>query len=171
MEDGQNTSVLVQYIGIFLIVAITLGAPVWFVLTLIDMVKEILIVSPTVIFERGAYYSLGAGIGMGAIAAAMLLEAWTKKPLSTKATKIFTRTAIGGVALMFLLPVIAENVTENYLSEKGYGYCDVPSSSWAIYKDVNYTLDAETCSTIIEEYTNRFLSLYSKDDEPVSTLH
>ncbi|VAW97385.1 hypothetical protein MNBD_GAMMA23-2108 [hydrothermal vent metagenome] len=127
--------------------------------------------STTVVFTRGAYYMLGTGISSGALLLMMTIEVYTKKPPSDKMTKVLVRTAISGLVLAFLLPVIAENLTENYLLKKGYGYCDVPSSSWPIYKDVNYTLDAETCSTIIEEYKNRFPSLYSKDDEPVSTLH
>lgn len=114
---------------------------------------------------------LGTGISSGALLLMMTIEVYTKKPPSDKMTKVLVRTAISGLVLAFLLPVIAENLTESYLLKKGYGYCDVPSSSWAIYKDVNYTLDAESCSAIIEEYKNRFPSLYFKDDKPVSTLH
>lgn len=171
MEDNQQSSVLVQYIGRILIATITLGAPVWFFLTLFDMVHNISINSPTVVFERGAYYGLGAGIAMGALAGMMMLETWLRKTPSDRTIKIFTRIAIGGLALMFLLPFSAEYTTENHLLKKGYQYCDVPSSSWPIYKDVIYTIDEKTCLKLLEEEKKKYPSLYSNDDEPISRLH
>ena len=171
MEVSKKPSLLLLATGWIVIITISIGAPMWFFVTLFEMINQINSSATTVIFVRGGYYSLGCGIGMGALASAMIFEKWKKKPLTNKATKIFTRTAIGGLILTFALPIVSEYITENHLFTKGYRYCEIPSSSWPMYKSIHYTLDEQTCLDLNSEDKRAYPSLYPKDDEPVNTIH
>ncbi len=151
MSANQQSSLLVKIGGFIWFILMSVGAFVYFWFSIASTFKNASLPSNVVVFERGAYYLPGVSIVLMALVIIGLYENYTKKTPSDKATKIFTRTAIGGLLLVFLLPPIAEYTTENHLLKKGYQYCDVPSFSWPIYKDVIYTIDDKTCLKLIAE--------------------
>jgi len=74
--------------------------------------------------KGGTYYLSGIGVSSGALLFIMVLEAWIKTPPTAKVTKIFTRTAIGGIVLAILLPIVAGSFIESYLLDNEYKICE-----------------------------------------------
>ncbi len=167
MSVNQQSSLFVKIGGFIWFSLMSVGAFIYFWFSIVSTFKDARLSSSLVVFERGAYYLPGVGIALMALVIIGLYENYTKKPPSDKVTKIFTRTAIGGLLFTFLLPPIAEYLTENHLLKKGYQHCDVPTSSWPVYKDVIYTTDTKTCLKLIDAEKKKFPSLYPKVDKPV----
>ena len=95
-------------------------------------------------------------------------ELYKGKPPPKKIEKLLVNIALGGLLLAIILPFIVEHYTNNLLINKGYELCDVPSSSWPMYKDVYYTVDKQTCIDYNEEQKKKWPSNYPKeDDEPI----
>ncbi len=158
---------LTRALTLFTFTVMTLSALIYFSFTLLSMIEQFQKISLSIVFVRGAYYMLGVGVSSGALLFIMVIELCAKKSSSDKIIKILVRIVISGLVLAILLPPIAEYLTENYLFKKGYKQCEVPSYSWAIYKDIIYTIDKKTCIKINKENKKKLPSLYPKDDDHV----
>lgn len=168
MEYQNDSPVTVRVVGLVWFFAMAFGALFFFGYSFVEMLESIKELSDKIIFERGIYYLPGVGLVLLALSAVGLYEMITKKIPSDRITKVFTRFSIFSVVIIFLLPLMAENVTEKILFNEGYQLCDAPSSSWPIYKDVYYTVDKQTCIDYNEKQKKKWPSLYpEEDDEPI----
>lgn len=155
MEGNQKPSLLLQYIGIFVFILMSLGAFFGFGYFSIDTVEQIVSHSPSISFDKGAFYLLGVGIGLGALVMGMIIEVWKKKPPSDKITQRVVRTAVWGVATMFILPQVAQYAIEDYLEARNYGVCQEASHQWLHARTIVYTDNPETCLQLANEKFNK----------------
>ncbi len=111
--------------------------------------------SPSIAFNKGIFYMLGGGIGLGALFTGMIIEVWIKRPPSDRILKNVGRTAIAGVVIMFALPQVVHYSIANYLEPKGYEICGDASYQWLHYQDIIYTNNPEVCLKLVREKNNK----------------
>jgi len=155
MDDDQKPSVLVQYIGVLAFIAMSLGALVIFGFFAIDTAEQLIATPPSIAYNKGIFYMLGGGIGLGALVIGMIVEIWNKKPRSDRNAQRVARTAISGVVIMFVLPQVAHYAVANYLEPRGYEVCGEASYQWLHYQDIIYTNNPEVCLQLAREKNNK----------------
>lgn len=148
MSQTDNPSVLARIGGLILFFAMTAACLVWFVWSSYNLVIQITEFSEIVYFDKGALYMLGASIGLAALTFNILYEGVLRRSLTEKVAKIITRSAIGGIILMFILPQILHYSTNQYLEKKGYNVCAHASYQWLLYRKITYTLNKESCDQL-----------------------
>jgi len=155
MEDNQKPSLLRQYIGILVFILMSIGAFYGFGYFAIDTVEQLISHSSSISFDKGAFYLLGVGIGLGALVIGMIIEVWKKQPPSDRVAKRVMRTAILGLAIMFLFPQLVHYAIADYLAARDYGICQEASHQWLQARTIVYTDNPETCLQLANEKNNK----------------
>jgi len=167
MDDSSQKSIFLKIFGVILFTLMSIGAIYYFQLLFFTMLKEISANAESIIFNRGIYFLPGIAFCLMALIFISLFETFTHNTLSDKMNIYFARIAISGLFFIFLLPISAEYITERHLHKKGYSYCDMPSSSWAMYKSIYYAINENVCTLLNEKNKQNSPALYPKEDNEV----
>lgn len=149
MEQRDTPTNLSRYGGLLMFSLITVACFSWFVWSAYNIAYQIVFGSNVVNFDKGSLYMLGAGIGLAALTFAVLYEGVMRRELTKNVTKNITRSALIGVAVMFLLPNLSHYLTSSHLNDKSYIICDEASYQWLFYKKVVYTSNESTCNNLL----------------------
>jgi hypothetical protein len=141
-RDGKEPSLGIRIFGPFYFIFLSTGALWWFFYTVFDLYKSLL--SEVVDFEKGAFYSLGAGIGLLVLAIITVQVFWFNKPLSRRQNTYFTIIALASIALMLALPQIVHYCMNDYMTNRGYSVCRA-APYWKRFRPIIYIKPTIEC--------------------------
>lgn len=144
METRDPPSLLNKIVTPPLLLVGSTSAILWFVYRLIFLSKSLS--EPIILFDKGSYYMLGVGVGLLSLAFVTIKEFWIGNPITERQNRIFTRLAISGVALLFIIPHVAHFVIDKYLDGHGYMVCEEASHQWLFIRDIVYVQPSIECS-------------------------
>ena len=147
----EKPSTLVLYGGLGLLILFTMGALLYFFYVAGIMVHSIVTLPDHISFDKGAFYLLGAGVGLSALIIAGIYESCLGKILSKKVSGIITKAALVGFLTMFALPHVAHYLTDRFLKKEGYQICREASRQWLHSKTVVYVKNSDICIQLIEK--------------------
>jgi hypothetical protein len=101
--------------------------------------------SVRVVFDQGAFYLLGATIGLLALIWIMIYQGILMKELTEKLTSWFSRIAVSGMLTAFILPVVSHVVIEKIVLDKGYEICTAETSTWFYLSEIVYLKTGSAC--------------------------
>jgi hypothetical protein len=101
--------------------------------------------SVRVVFDQGAFYLLGATIGLLALIWIMIYQGILMKELTEKLTSWFSRIAVSGMLTVFILPVVSHIVIEKIVLDKGYEICTAETSTWFYLSEIVYLKTGSAC--------------------------
>ena len=148
METRDPPSLLNKVIGPPLFLVGGLSASLWFFYRAIFFIDNIS--SPLVLFDKGSYYMLGVGVGLLSLGFVTAIEFWGGKPITSKQNTIFSRLAISGVILLFVVPHLVHFAADKYLNKHGYTVCEEASHRWLFVRDIVYIAETIECSSSIK---------------------
>ncbi len=125
--------------------AITVFSAYSFGAALFEIVSTISNESVRVIFDKGAFYLLGATIGLLALIWIMLYQGILMKELTAKVTSWFSRIAVAGILTAFILPVISHVIIEEIVFDRGYELCSAEMSTWFYLSEIVYLKTGSAC--------------------------
>ena len=102
-------------------------------------------------FDKGAFYLLGVGLGMLALAIVTVQEGWLGRDLSKSQATALSRLAIVGVMLIPILPNLTHFATDTLLKNDGYVVCEPASHQWRFIRDIVYIKPGVECSRGLRE--------------------
>jgi len=151
--DSQlpNPPKVTLYTGLSILVVFTIICLFYFVSTLVDMSQQWGATPGIFMFNKGVFYIPGIVLGLLVLIFVIVYESVLRKHLTEKIASICTRTGIGAVALMFVVPNIADYSFEKFLTKQNYQICVGASHQWLHSKIVAYTNDEITCDAIVEK--------------------
>ena len=149
METRDPPSTLNRVIGPPLFFFGGISATVWFFCRAIFLLQNLS--APMVLFDKGSYYMLGVGIGLLSLGFVTAIEFWCGKPITSRQNIIFSRLAISGVILLFVVPHVAHFAADKYLNRHGYTVCEEASHQWLFVRDIVYVLPSVECSADLKE--------------------
>lgn len=103
------------------------------------------------LFDKGAFYLLGVGLGMLSLAIATIQEGWFDRTLSQKKSTLLTRLALVGIALIPIAPNAAHFVINQMLTSDGYVVCEKASHQWRFVRDIVYIKPSVECSSSLRD--------------------
>lgn len=124
----------------FLISAVCLWLPVsafW------SMMSEFQNHQPIVNINKGVYYLFGVGIAFLALLVDGVNNAILRRKISQKLAKYISRIALGGMAVMVLLPALVHYPVADSLERVGYAICPEQSSQWLFVRTIVYALPGQ----------------------------
>lgn len=92
----------------------------------------------------------GVGIGLAVLSFAIFYEGILKRELTKKITSIITKSAIAGIALMFLLPYLIQQPVNKQLADKNYINCVQASYQWLLYENLVYAKNTSICDKLFQ---------------------
>tara|TARA_R110001583_G_scaffold148791_1_gene300661 strand:- start:85 stop:522 length:438 start_codon:yes stop_codon:yes gene_type:complete len=98
-----------------------------------------------VVFDQGAFYLLGATIGLLALIWIMIYQGILMRELTKKLTSWFSRIAVTGILTAFILPVVSHVVVEKIVLNKGYEICTAETSTWFYLSEIVYLKVGSAC--------------------------
>jgi hypothetical protein len=101
--------------------------------------------SVRVVFDQGAFYLLGATIGLLALIWIMIYQGILMRELTEKVTSWFSRIAVSGMLTAFILPVVSHVVIEKIVLDKGYEICTAETSTWFYLSEIVYLKTGSAC--------------------------
>ncbi len=149
METRDPPSLLNRIIGPPLFLVGGISATLWFFYRLIFLLQNLS--APIVLFDKGSYYMLGVGIGLLSLGLVAAIEFWGGKPITSKQNFIFSRLAISGVILLFVVPHVAHFAADKYLKRHGYSVCEEASHQWLFVRDIVYIADSIECDASLKK--------------------
>ncbi len=151
MESSQKPSIFVRFGGFLLFVSLSLGALVWFGWSLFQMITQIASNSPIILFDKGALYMLGVGIGLSVLTYVALHEVILKRPLTKKMSKKINMSALVSLITLIIFPQIVHYPVERFLENRNYKICEQASYQWLLYRKIVYASSFEVCTDMIEK--------------------
>lgn len=145
MDDRVRPPLMARVFGPLIFV---IGAPVAlaiFVWKLYQLVEHW--ADDAFMFDKGAFYLLGVGLGMLALAIVTVQEGWFGRNLSKAEASTLSRLAIVGVALIPILPNVVHYATDTILKDDGYTVCESASHQWRFVRDIVYIKPGVECSS------------------------
>lgn len=125
--------------------AITVFSAYSFGAALFGTVSAISNDSERVIFDQGAFYLLGATIGLLALIWIMIYQGILMRELTKKVTNWFSKIAVAGILTAFILPVVSHVVIEEIVLDKGYELCTAETSTWFYLSEIVYLKPGSAC--------------------------
>jgi len=129
--------------------AITVFSAYSFGAALFETVSTISNESVRVIFDKGAFYLLGATIGLLALIWIMIYQGILMRELTKKVTNWFSKIAVAGILAAFILPVISHIIIEDIVLDKGYEICAAETSTWFYLSEIVYLKTGSACLPLI----------------------
>ncbi|WP_020159900.1 hypothetical protein [Methylobacter marinus] len=155
MESSHQPSTLSRFFSFFVFSLLTISILTQFGWGVFQLYARIAENGPVIVFDKGVFYLLGAGVTLGALTLGGLYQGILRLPLTKKVTKILTNVLIGGVVVMFVLPHIVHYPVESYLEGRGYNICEQASYRWFTYRKIVYVSNSEACAELIKRKNNR----------------
>lgn len=151
MEDNGKPSLLMQYSTTVVLILMMLGSFLWFGQTAIDTTQQLILSPSSISFNKGVFYMFGVGVSLSVLVYAMIIESVLKKNLSKKSNNVLTKTAIFGVAIMFLLPQVVHYSIAHYLEGQGYEVCHEASHQWLHSRTIVFVNNMDVCSALVNK--------------------
>lgn len=149
MEKRDPPSLLNRIVTPPLTLLFGMLATIWFAYRVIILFKNIS--EPVVLFDKGSYYMLGVGVSLLTLGCVAVIEFWGGKPITTRQNRLFTRLAISGVVLLFIIPHVVHFVVDKHLVRHGYTVCEEASHQWLFVRDIVYAQPSIECRAGIEK--------------------
>ena len=147
MEKRDFPSLLNRIIGPPLFLIGGIFTTLWFFYRVVFLFQNIS--APIVVFDKGSYYLFGAGVALLSLGFVVAIEFWGGKPITSKQNRIFSRLAISGVVLLFVVPHAAHFFANKYLVTHGYSVCEDASHQWLFVRDIAYIQLSIECSAAL----------------------
>jgi hypothetical protein len=141
--DIKTSSLITRILGPLFIIFLSINAFWWFFLSMFYLYNALL--SEVIEFDKGALYSLGAGIGLLVLAIVAVQVGWFNRPLSKRQNMYFTRVALASIVLMLALPQIGHYFINNYMMKRGYSVCQAASHQWMNARTIIYIKPTIEC--------------------------
>ncbi len=147
MSQYENKpSPLVLYSGLAGLILFTIGILVYFFYVASITIYFLVTLPNHISFDKGAFYLLGAGVGLSALIFAGIYESCLGKVLSKKTSSRITKVALAGLLVMFSLPHVMHYLADRLLKKQGYLICDQTSHQWLHSKTIVYVKNSNICS-------------------------
>ncbi|ABC29618.1 hypothetical protein HCH_02840 [Hahella chejuensis KCTC 2396] len=156
MSQKGTPSIAKKVVILVVLTAISLGALVWFGFAVASTVRQVAALPPSLYVEPALFGMLGIGLSLLSICVMGGLELLEKikKPLRKKTEnrifKLLQPVMLGGLAMIFVLPVMIHFPLSIYLNEQGYSDCEEASSSGLRYQYIVYAKSEEACRRAAE---------------------
>ena len=147
----KKPSNLVLYGGLTLLSLMAIGGLGYFLFEAINVLSKLLSLPDYISFDKGAFYLLGASIGLAVLIYAAVYESCLGKTLGDKHARQITKVAISGIIIMFALPHLVHYLTAQFLQNKEYGVCQEVSRQWLHSRIIVYAKDNDVCRELIEK--------------------
>lgn len=121
----------------------------WFFLSIISLIQNIS--SPVVVFEKGACYMLGVGLGLSPFGLIIIIKYFIKKPITDSLKRLLSRLMISGLALLFIFPHLAHLAIDRHLTQRGYTFCEDATHQWRFYRDIVYIQPSIDCTADLKK--------------------
>ncbi len=115
-----------------------------------QLVIDILVQADLIVFEKGAMYFLGCGLGIGG-GVVLLVADVMRKELSQQAHKKVARLLIFFFGLAFVLPQVMDFGVHRYIERINYVHCEDQSHQWFHARTYVFATDLTTCTTYRSE--------------------
>lgn len=138
-EIAFKITVMICFCAITVFCAYSFGA------ALFETISAISHDSVRIIFDQGAFYLLGATIGLLALIWIMIYQGILMRELTEKVTSWFSRIAVAGILTAFILPIVSHVVVEKIVLDKGYKICTAESSTWFYLSEIVYLKTGSAC--------------------------
>jgi hypothetical protein len=147
--DIEKPSLAIRIFGPFIFIIGSIGT-LWSFFHVAFHLHESLL-SEIIEFDKGAFYLLGAGIGMIVLAIITVQVFWFDRPLSRRQNVYFTRVILASIVLMLALPQIVHYSMNNYITKHGYSICQAASHQWLQNRTIIYIQPTIECKKDIAE--------------------
>ena len=148
MPESDAPTALGRYGGFLVFFTMTVGSLAWATWSIFDIYNQISSASEVIYFDKGALYMFGVGVGLAVLSFAIFYEGILERELTKKISGIMTKSAIAGIALMFLLPYLIHQPVNKQLTQKKYIICEPASYQWLLYENLAYTKNASICDSL-----------------------
>jgi len=118
----------------------------WFIESALETIDGVSNGLDKIVFDKGAFYLLGAAIGLVDLIWIMTYQGILKKALNSKVTIIFSRVAAASLVVAFTLPVVCHLFIEQTVFNMDYEECTAESNTWLYLSEIVYTNDKEACT-------------------------
>ncbi len=135
---NENIAAILMLLGGF-------WAIYYFSVELTEMLEGINSKHSIISIDKGAFYLLGAGIGIIATVAIIVLSRYYKQQIPKKIRTASVFTLIFSIPLAFILPHFIAYPTEKKLESMGYEYCPDMSTQWLHDVTSVYVNDMKLC--------------------------
>lgn len=120
----MNKQQLSQIIVFSLMLIGAVAAIVVFFMMSYSFGQSYLAQAPVIVYNRGLWAMLGVGVGLGGLVTLGVSEALLKRDLGPRATRWVSKLIVGGIILMFALPVASGLAVVKLLGKRGYFVCE-----------------------------------------------
>lgn len=110
-----------------------------FMSALLDATLAISAGAERIVFDKGAFYLLGAASGLADLLFIMVYQGVLKKELSARVTKWFSRVAVLSILVAVILPTASHLTISRIVENKGYEVSAQESNSWLYLSEIVYT--------------------------------
>lgn len=148
MEEIEKPSVLMRVGSPIFFIGLTLASLYLFATEVISTTGQLLSQPESISFNKGAYYLLGVGLGVGALTIGTVTSFWFGKTLSQKTVKLLMKVAVGCIALMLIVPQFVHYEINRYLVNVGYDVCEPASHQWLHSRTIVYVKNAKVCTEL-----------------------
>jgi len=135
-------------IGLF---AFGLFSLFFFSLTTIQSISDISSYPPSINFDKGSFYGLGAGVGMLLLVYLFTYELMFKKKLTQKGAKTFNNMLVICLFTTLGLPHLVHYAFSHNLESKSYITCNEMSKRWLHDLTVVYVKSDAICEKLIAD--------------------
>jgi hypothetical protein len=125
--------------------AITVFCTYSFGAALFETISAISHDSVRVVFDQGAFYLLGATIGLLALIWIMIYQGILMRELTEKVTSWFSKIAVAGILTAFILPIVSHVIIEEIVFDRGYELCSAETSTWFYLSEIVYLKNGSDC--------------------------
>jgi len=147
MKTNLKNSLLLKLPAITFFLLLTISSLIWFSYNIFHLLISVINHSDIIVFEKGATYMLGCGLGLGLLSFFMIYEMLLKKKITTALNKLATRLAIAFLAIMVILPQVTSFLVHQYVDNLGYIYCPEQSYHWLHNQSFIFAADINTCAS------------------------
>lgn len=104
------------------------------------------------IFNRGAFYLLGAGVVFLVLMYEPIYKLIKKRELPNKWASLLTKVIVSNLFLIIALPILMSLLLPVYASKNNYYVCEDASYpyGWPIFKEIYYTKNDKSCQELTE---------------------
>lgn len=151
--DNQlpNPPKLTLYSGLAILTSLFIVFIIFFLNTIIDMYQQWGSEAGVFVFNKGAFYVPGILLGLSVLLYAIIRESVLRKHLTEKIAAYCTRTGIGAIVIMFVIPNIVEYGINEHFKKINYQICETASHQWLHSKIIAYTRDQIICDDLEEK--------------------
>ncbi len=139
-----------KILGIAWLTMFTVGPLYGFAYFFHQLITDTLEPSDLIVFNKGAMYLLGGGLGIGVLTVFLVADAMKKK-LSQQANKKATRLLLFFFGLFLALPHLMDFGVHRYIERINYVHCEDQSHQWFHVRTYVFATDLATCTTYRSE--------------------